>query len=223
MRRAETSASAARSTRWERATRVTSTPSASSTCANSTAMIPEPRMSIEEGRASIRMTVSEVCGEASARPSTAGISGREPAPSTIVSAVISWTPPPASSTRRVLGPVKRASPRSRVRFALSGWWARYSSPPAEIGSIRPKTRSRIAGQSTPSSRSRTPSAADSAGARARSAVRTNILVGMQPRFRQVPPKTACGPTPRSIWTMLRPARSGPGKEFTEPEPTRAMS
>lgn len=141
----------------------------------------------------------------------------------MVSAVTSCSPPSASATRSRFGPVNTAVPRSRVRFALSGWEARYSSPPAEIGSMRPKTRSRMAGQSTPSRLSVSPKRSDSAGALARSAVCTNILVGMQPRFRQVPPKTWSGPTPRSICTIDRPARSGPGKELIEPEPISAMS
>ena len=115
------SASAARSTRCERAIRVTSTPSAESTCAISTATTPEPRIAREAGSASTRMIVSEVCGARSASPSIGGRTGREPAPSTMVSAVIRCRLPSLPSTSSSFSPTKRAVPRSRVRFALSSW------------------------------------------------------------------------------------------------------
>ena len=113
------SASAVLSTRSERAISVTSTPREANTCAISTAITPEPRMARDAGSWSIRMIVSEVCGAASASPSMGGSTGREPAPSTIVSAVIIRSPPSASSTRSVFAPVKVAVPRTSVRLALS--------------------------------------------------------------------------------------------------------
>jgi len=65
---------------------------------------------------------------------------------TIWSAVISSAAPVPASIRSRLGPMKVARPRNAVVF---GPLTRQSLPPSEIGSIRPKTRSRRSGQRTP--------------------------------------------------------------------------
>ena len=51
------------------------------------------------------------------------------------------------STSNTLSPMNRAVPSIRVTFGVPV--ARYSRPPAEIGSIRPKMRSRMLAQSAP--------------------------------------------------------------------------
>jgi hypothetical protein len=105
-----------------------------------------------------------------------------------------------------------------VTFALSAWCRRYCEPPAAIGSIRPKMRSRISGQRTPVSCSSTPYRELIEGVLARSAVCTNILVGMQPTFRQVPPKV-----PRSTIAVFQSANRPSRIEFPEPVPTITKS
>src|SRR4051794_16327616 len=84
--------------------------------------------------------------------------------------------------------------------------------------MRPKTRSRTSGQRTPRSSASTPSFADAAGVAARSAVCTNIFVGMQPTFRQVPPNT-----PRSTIATRQPAKRSSRTELPEPVPTMTRS
>ena len=61
--------------------------------------------------------------------------------------------------------------------------------------MREKMRSRIAGQSAPTVFISTPNRAASSGARASAEGLTNILVGMQPTFRQVPPKAPVASMP----------------------------
>ena len=64
--------------------------------------------------------------------------------------------------------------------------------------MRPKMRSRMSGHRTRSRVSSTPSAPASSAPAARSAGYTNILVGMQPTFRHVPPNV-----PPSTMAMSR--------------------
>ena len=68
---------------------------------------------------------------------------------------------------RVRTSTKRAWPSKSVTLALES--ARQLRPPIEIGSIRPKIRSRTSGQRTPSNRVSTPSALPWAADRATSA------------------------------------------------------
>ena len=77
-----------------------------------------------------------------------------------------------------------------VMFGHSGP-SRYALPSDAIGSIRPKIRFLIAGQSTESTVILTPSTPPSRAPSARSAGYTYIFVGMQPTFTQVPPNLPC--------------------------------
>ena len=121
--------------------------------------------------------------------------------------------PSVPSTVSSLAPVNRPVPSYTVRFALSAWWCRYCELFAAIGSIRPKMRSRIAGQRTLSRVSSTPYRELIDGVAARSAVCTNILVGMQPTFRQVPPNV-----PRSTIATFQSANRRFTIVFPEPVP-----
>ena len=92
-----------------------------------------------------------------------GTTGRAPAAITTSSAVM-VSPVPVSMVR---SPTKRACPSNSVTFGFES--ARQSRPPEEIGSMRPKMRSRITGQRTPSSRVSMPSSPPCRAASARSA------------------------------------------------------
>ena len=83
------------------------------------------------------------------------LAARDPAAMTIFSAVISSSP-----TRRVFGPMKRPVSRNKVTLGLS---ARQSRPASEIGSMRPKMRSRTWAQSALAASRCTPTRAASAG------------------------------------------------------------
>ena len=87
-----------------------------------------------------------------------------------------------------------------------------------MGSIRPKIRSLMAGQSARSVLVRSPSWAPWRAARATSAGYTSILDGMQPRFMQVPPKAQGSAMAMSQWSC-----SGPMTEFPEPPPRMRRS
>ena len=93
-----------------RCTWVTATPSAENTCAISQATNPPPMTAIRGGRASRRITVSEVCtpcsGSGARRPSTSRPTGWLPAATTTRSAVTS-------------SPVARARRRSPVKVACA--------------------------------------------------------------------------------------------------------
>ena len=80
--------------------------------ANSAATYPPPRISSRSGSSSILMTVSLVWNGTSSRPSISGTIGREPAATTIWSAVI-VSPVPVS---RVCASRKRACPSKRVTW-----------------------------------------------------------------------------------------------------------
>ena len=84
--------------------------------------------------------------------------------------------------------------------------------------MRPKMRSRMSRQRTPFSSSSTPYFALCEGVYATSAAYTNIFVGMQPTFRQVPPKV-----PFSTMAVFLPANPGPRIEFPDPVPTITRS
>ena len=119
------------------------------------------------------------------------------------------------SMLNVLSPTKRAVPSISVTFGVPV--ARYSRPPTEIGSIRPKMRSRIIGQSAPLNWVSMPSFSDVSAASATSAGSTNIFEGMQPRLMHVPPKTS-----RSTRAILWSSRNA-GIEFPEPVPMMIRS
>jgi hypothetical protein len=131
------------------------------------------------------MMVSEVWYGTLARPGTGGMTGRDPAASTNRSAVSTSSP-----ACRVFGPVNRASALYTSMPPARRWATALSCS----GSMRPKTRSLIAGQSAPPQSARTPNRPASRTVRATSAVWTSILDGMQPRFRQVPPNLLASTT-----------------------------
>ena len=139
-----------------------------------------------------------------------GTMAREPVATRIRGAV--RRRPSTSTTRRR---TNLAVPRISSRLGVPV--ARYSSPPAVIGSIRPKTRSRMAGQSAPLNEVSTPRRWPWRAASATSAGRTNIFDGMQPTFRHVPPKV-----PRSI-RAIRQSASSAGMELPEPVPMMIRS
>ncbi len=193
-------------------TTVTCAPKAEKTCANSAETKPPPRMSTRSGRSSMRITVSLVWNGTSSRPGTSGICGRDPLAMTTWSAVM-VSPVPVS---RVRSPVNLAWPsKSRT---LGRPEARHSRPEVEIGSIRPKIRSRISGQRARSKVVSTPSRSACVAAYARSAGWTNILVGMQPTLRQVPPNV-----PFSRMATFQSAKESSTIVLPEPEPMTARS
>ena len=156
------------------------------------------------------MIESDVWNPVSTSPGIGGITGRPPAATRICGAEIS-----RPSTSSTLSATKRAVPSIRVTFGEPD--RRYSRPPAAIGSIRPNTRSRIAGQSAPWNRTSMPSRPLCPASTARSAGSTNIFDGMHPRLRQVPPNTS-----RSTIAIFQSA-SDSGIEFPEPLPTMIRS
>ena len=89
---------------------------------------------------------------------------------------------------------------------------------AEIGSIRPNTRSRMSVQRTLSIVASIPRWPARATARATSAGCTNILVGMQPTLRQVPPNVPCSTSATS-----RCSNRASRNELPEPEPMTIRS
>jgi hypothetical protein len=92
------------------------------------------------------------------------------------------------STSSTRGATNRAVASIKVMFGEP--LARYSRPSTEIGSMRPKIRSRIAGQSAPPTFTSSPSRALSRASWATSAGSTNIFDGTQPRLMHVPPNTS---------------------------------
>ena len=84
--------------------------------------------------------------------------------------------------------------------------------------MRPKMRSRMPGQSTVGAAKVTPRRWASSASTTRSAGSTNILVGMQPTLRQVPPKV-----PPSTIATSRPSSCGVSSEFPEPLPMMTRS
>ena len=169
------------------------------------------------GTASMRITVSEVWNGTPLRTIGSGTIGRPPAATTIRSAVISSVPEPSvRSTDSACAAVNRgvALVDGDVRAAST----RYSRPPAEIGSMRPNTRSRMSVQRTLSTPASTPSRAAPRTLSATSAGSTNIFVGMQPTFRQVPPKTPC-----STIATSRSANRSSTIELPEPVPMMTRS
>ena len=148
---AEMSSSCVRSRRSPRITWMTSQPKASNTWANSAAMNPPPKM-IDRPRQLVEL--HDRVGGVDARAElqtrrSAGTVARLPAATTQRSAVTT-VPVPVSSR---LCPTNRAVPVYTVMFGHSGP-SRYALPAATIGSMRPNTRSRSAGQSTASTRHR---------------------------------------------------------------------
>ena len=97
--------------------------------------------------------------------------------------------------------------------------SRHPKPAAAIGSIRPNTRSRIAGQSTVGGSAWIPYRLAPRISRATSAVWTNIFDGMQPSLRHVPPNGS----PSSISATLRREKRSSMIEFPLPEPMTARS
>ena len=166
--------------------------------ANSAATEPPPTMTMLAGSSSIRMMVSEVQNSTPASAITGGIVGRAPVATTMWSAVIRV----ASSMTSSCGPAKRARPSNSVTWSASARWRR---PAAETRSILENVRSRIDGQSTPVTSASMPKPGAVRAWTATSAVCTRILLGMQPRLRQVPPKT-----PASI-SATGPRRRGPAR------------
>ena len=183
-------------------------------------MKPPPMIPRRLGSSSSRMIESDVWNPVWTRPSIGGIVGREPAAINTCGAVIvraCRSPPSRSlpSITNVLSPTKRAVPSISVRFGVPV--ARYSRPPAEIGSIRPKMRSRIIGQSAPLNWVSMPSFSDVSAARATSAGSTNIFDGMHPRLRHVPPNTS-----RSTRAIFQSSRNS-GIELPDPLPMMIRS
>ena len=159
-------------------------------------------MTMLAGSVPMPMIVSEVWNSIPDSAMTGGTAGRAPVATTMRSAVTCVRPSMTSSR----GPRKRARPSNSVTPSAS---ARARRPFAETCSMRARTRSCIAFQSTPPSSAPMPSPAAWRTPSATSAVCTNILLGMQPRLRQVPPKapdsmSATGPGPGSFGTRLLP-------------------
>ena len=111
----------------------------------------------------MRITVSLVWNGTSSSPGMSGSTGLEPVATTTWSAVM-VSPVPVS---RVRTSVKRAWPSKSVTWSRPV--ARQARPDDEIGSMRPKTRSRISGQRAPSNDVCTPSGSACAAAYAWSA------------------------------------------------------
>ena len=86
------------------------------------------------------------------------------------------------------------------------------------GSMRPNTRSRIAGQSAPAHLAPIPNRRACRTVWATSAVCTSIFDGMHPRFRQVPPNRSPSTT-----AIRQPANSLAGSMFPLPAPTITRS
>ncbi len=194
----------------DRLNSVTRSPNPAKTCPISAAMKPPPMMPSRRGRASNRMIESDVWNRTVDSPGIGGIVGREPAATTILSAVMV-----RPSTSNVFSAVKRAVPWISSTFGVP--FARYSRPPSAIGSIRPNTRSRMPGQSTPPNDVSTPSSGPCLAISAMSAGRTNIFDGIQPTFRHVPPNV-----PRSTSAIFQSA-SDSGMALPDPLPMMMRS
>lgn len=160
---------------------VTWLPSPEKMLANSQATNPPPRIMSLRGSFPRRMMVSEVCTLGRSMPGTSGSIGRAPAARTSCDAS---TCVPLSVTKLV-GLVRRTASRTTVTFSAC---SRFFRPEVEAASILPKMRSRTARQSTGSVCCSRLSRDASSGLRATMDVRANILVGMHPTLRQVPPK-----------------------------------
>ena len=153
VKRSAMSWSKPRSILADRANSVTSEPSPAKTCPISAAMNPPPMIPSRGGSESRRMIESDVWNPVSTRPLIGGTIGRGPAAISTCGAVIDAA---VDVEHLVADEPRRALDQRQVRRARRPILA----PPAEIGSIRPKMRSRIIAQSAPLNCVSIPSFAD---------------------------------------------------------------
>ncbi len=184
--------------------------------ANSHPMMPPPTMIMLSGSSSISRAVVEVRTAGCSGSMPARRAGSEPVAITIVGADSSCTPSPVSTATRS-GAVSQPSPRTTVTPRC----AHAPSTPPRIFAAMPMARSRIAGQSTPTSPSAMPQSAASRSRATSSDEASSALVGMQPRLTQVPPSRS-----RSTRMTLAPswaARSAATSPAGPPPSTRTRA